>query len=314
MALNLKFLSDALGSSLPNFEKIANDISDITLGQLVNSVSRLDAGDFGKLDDLLNAGDVSGIKSLLNIADGSTSQIADDVGEKLGAMFGSADDGKLAFRTLSEFSDLSIGQLLGGIEHVDKNKDEFLKIFNSIDINDEETHVGFKKLKETFLDGIPKDTPPPPTPQPSSATSTGAKGSAIPEARPPSGGGGVETPPSQRYLEYENNARDSRGGFSHNGKDYAVFEGQTYSRKGPGRKWKSTTQDVYDDVHQQYIKAERERGLQEDISNAFDIASTATGSGNGIGLMNFVKNHPYVAMSIAAGGGILAANLFDDDY
>lgn len=50
------------------------------------------------------------------------------------------------------------------------------------------------------------------------------------------------------------------------------------------------------------------------ISTAQDVAEAAAGDGNGIGLMNLVQDHPYVAMSIAAGGGILAANLLDDDY
>lgn len=137
----------------------------------------------------------------------------------------------------------------------------------------------------------------------------------IQEARPVSGGGSDTV---SKAIQYESAAKEKYG-FEFDGVQYlrkgdgsADSPYQYYSRTGKGE-WGAITSKEYGGMRGKYISSQRAAGAQADINDAYKIATTGAGDHAGFDLGQAIQDHPVVAMGIAAGGGILAANLFDDD-
>lgn len=129
-----------------------------------------------------------------------------------------------------------------------------------------------------------------------------------------------------KAIQYENAAKQKYG-FDYNGNSYSRTGSgsqddpyQYFSRANKNEAWSQISNEDYTNARNNYITSQRQAGHQADISAAYDadvaknISQTAEGDADGIGLVGLVQQHPYVAMGVAAGGGILAANLLDDDY
>lgn len=88
------------------------------------------------------------------------------------------------------------------------------------------------------------------------------------------------------------------------------------SRNGRTGEYQEIRGENFREAQEKYggkVYSSYEDMLLGDGGHAADISQTAAGEHAGFDLGQAIQDHPVIAMGIAAGGGILAANLFDDD-